>query len=46
MTGSCTRSTTPLRFFVFPAGGETGAVLLDGSWSLKENALSAPIGEP
>ena len=35
-----------LRFFVFPAGRQTGAVLLDGSWSLKENALSAQIGEP
>jgi ABC-2 type transport system ATP-binding protein len=34
-----------VRFFVFPVGSETGAVLLDGSWSMKENALPAPIGE-
>ena len=25
-----------LRFFVFPAGDETGSVLIDGSWSLQE----------
>ena len=25
-----------LRFFVFPAGAATGAVLLDGSWSVQE----------
>jgi ABC-type polysaccharide/polyol phosphate transport system ATPase subunit len=34
-----------LRFFVFPAGTETGVVLLEGSWSMEENALSAPIGD-
>ncbi|HEY1478380.1 MAG TPA: hypothetical protein VGF46_00025, partial [Gaiellales bacterium] len=31
-----------VRFFVFPAGEETGAVLLDGSWSLQEIAEGAP----
>lgn len=35
-----------LRFFVFPAGSQTGAVLLAGSWRLKENAVSAQIGNP
>ena len=25
-----------VRFFVFPAGAETGAVLLEGTWSLQE----------
>ena len=35
-----------IRFFVFPAGAETGAVLLDGDWSLQETAADAPIGRP
>jgi ABC-type polysaccharide/polyol phosphate transport system ATPase subunit len=33
-----------VRFFVFPAGVETGVVLLEGRWSLQEIAASAPIG--
>jgi hypothetical protein len=32
-----------VRFFVFPAGLETGAVLLDGTWTLQEIAASAEI---
>ena len=32
-----------VRFFVFPAGAETGAVLLDGRWSMQEIAASEPI---
>jgi len=35
-----------LRFFVFPAGGETGAVLLDGEWSMQEIAATAPTRKP
>jgi ABC-type polysaccharide/polyol phosphate transport system ATPase subunit len=31
-----------LRFFVFPAGAATGAVLLDGSWSVQEIAPTTP----
>jgi lipopolysaccharide transport system ATP-binding protein len=31
-----------VRFFVFPSGEETGAVLLDGSWSLQEIDRGAP----
>jgi ABC-type polysaccharide/polyol phosphate transport system ATPase subunit len=31
-----------LRFFVFPAGEATGAVLLDGAWSLQEIEAFAP----
>jgi ABC-type polysaccharide/polyol phosphate transport system ATPase subunit len=31
-----------VRFFVFPAGEETGAVLLDGTWSLQEIGRGAP----
>jgi ABC-type polysaccharide/polyol phosphate transport system ATPase subunit len=31
-----------VRFFVFPAGEETGAVLLDGTWTLQEIAEGAP----
>jgi ABC-type polysaccharide/polyol phosphate transport system ATPase subunit len=31
-------------FFVFPAGGETGSVLLSGHWSIEEIPSSAPIG--
>jgi ABC-type polysaccharide/polyol phosphate transport system ATPase subunit len=31
------------RFFVFPGGEATGAVLLDGSWSVEENGAGAPI---
>jgi lipopolysaccharide transport system ATP-binding protein len=30
-----------VRFFVFPAGPETGAVLLDGTWTLQEIASPA-----
>jgi ABC-type polysaccharide/polyol phosphate transport system ATPase subunit len=30
-----------VRFFVFPAGAETGAVLLDGTWSLQEIGATA-----
>jgi ABC-type polysaccharide/polyol phosphate transport system ATPase subunit len=33
-----------LRFYVFPSGAETGAVLLDGSWSLQE--IAAPAETP
>ncbi len=29
-----------VRFFVFPAGAETGAVLLDGTWTLQEIAAT------
>jgi ABC-type polysaccharide/polyol phosphate transport system ATPase subunit len=35
-----------IRFFVFPAGTATGAVLLDGEWSLQETTADAPIGRP
>ena len=35
-----------LRFFVFPAGGESGTVLLDGRWSMQEMAPPAPISRP
>ena len=31
-----------VRFFVFPAGGETGTVLLDGRWTLQEEAGRVP----
>jgi len=31
-------------FFVFPPGGESGAVLLAGRWSMEEIASSEPIG--
>jgi ABC-type polysaccharide/polyol phosphate transport system ATPase subunit len=31
-----------VRFFVFPAGEETGAVLLDGSWALQEIVEGTP----
>ena len=31
-----------LRFFVFPSGEETGAVLLDGEWSMQEIGAGAP----
>jgi lipopolysaccharide transport system ATP-binding protein len=31
-----------VRFFVFPRGEETGAVLLDGTWTLQESAPAAP----
>ena len=31
-------------FFVFPAGGESGSVLLTGRWSLQEIAPPEPIG--
>jgi ABC-type polysaccharide/polyol phosphate transport system ATPase subunit len=33
-----------VRFFVFPAGVETGAVLLDGTWTLQE--IGAPSETP
>jgi lipopolysaccharide transport system ATP-binding protein len=33
-----------VRFFVFPVGDATGAVLLDGSWSMEETSRDAPIG--
>ncbi|MFL5955269.1 MAG: ABC transporter ATP-binding protein [Gaiellaceae bacterium] len=32
-----------VRFFVFPSGEETGAVLLDGAWTLQEIDQDAPI---
>jgi ABC-type polysaccharide/polyol phosphate transport system ATPase subunit len=35
-----------VRFFVFPSGAETGAVLLDGTWSLQEIAPAAPSPLP
>ena len=35
-----------IRFFVFPIGGETGAVLLDGSWSMQEIGPAEPIPRP
>jgi ABC-type polysaccharide/polyol phosphate transport system ATPase subunit len=35
-----------LRFFVFPAGAATGAVLLDGSWTVQEIAPGAPTPRP
>jgi ABC-type polysaccharide/polyol phosphate transport system ATPase subunit len=31
-------------FFVFPAGGESGSVLLSGRWSLEEIGSTEPIG--
>jgi hypothetical protein len=31
-----------LRFFVFPSGAESGAVLLDGDWTMKETAAPGP----
>jgi lipopolysaccharide transport system ATP-binding protein len=33
-----------VRFFVFSAGDATGAVLLDGSWTMEETVRDAPIG--
>jgi len=33
-----------LRFFVFPAGDETGAVLLDGTWTMQE--IDRPAQSP
>ncbi len=32
-----------IRFFVFPAGGQTGAVLLSGRWTMQEIGAGAPI---
>ncbi|HEV2590893.1 MAG TPA: ABC transporter ATP-binding protein [Gaiellaceae bacterium] len=32
-----------VRFFVFPVGAESGAVLLDGRWSLQEIGAGEPI---
>jgi ABC-type polysaccharide/polyol phosphate transport system ATPase subunit len=35
-----------LRFFVFPAGHETGAVLLEGTWTMQEIGRGAQIPRP
>jgi hypothetical protein len=35
-----------LRFFVFPAGEETGIVSLEGEWSMQEIGAPAPTDEP
>jgi ABC-type polysaccharide/polyol phosphate transport system ATPase subunit len=35
-----------LRFFVFPTGEATGAVLLDGRWSMQEIGAAAPTPRP
>jgi ABC-2 type transport system ATP-binding protein/lipopolysaccharide transport system ATP-binding protein len=35
-----------LRFFVFPTGDATGAVLLDGRWTMQEIAAAAPTSRP
>jgi ABC-type polysaccharide/polyol phosphate transport system ATPase subunit len=35
-----------VRFFVVPTGGEIGAVLLTGRWSMEEIGASEPIGRP
>jgi ABC-type polysaccharide/polyol phosphate transport system ATPase subunit len=35
-----------LRLFVFPAGAESGLVLLDGAWSMQEIDPVAPTPEP
>ena len=35
-----------IRFFVFPSGAATGAVLLEGAWSLQETGAVAPISRP
>jgi hypothetical protein len=35
-----------LRLFVFPAGTESGVVLLDGAWSMQEIDPAAPTPEP
>jgi ABC-type polysaccharide/polyol phosphate transport system ATPase subunit len=32
-----------VRFFVFPADGQSGTVLLDGAWSMQEIAATTPI---
>ncbi len=32
-----------VRFFVFPTGDQTGAVLLDGQWTMQEIGAPAPI---
>ena len=42
--GSSIPSTTPSASSSFPAGAETGAVLLEGRWTVQEIAASAPIG--
>jgi hypothetical protein len=31
-----------VRFFVFPSGGATGLVLLDGAWSMQDNGQRTP----
>jgi Wzt-like putative exopolysaccharide export protein len=35
-----------VRFFVFPTGEETGAVLLDGTWSLQDSGAGAETRRP
>src|SRR5262249_11158640 len=35
-----------LRLFVFPSGDSTGAVLLDGDWTMEETGPGAPIPRP
>src|SRR5581483_7084827 len=35
-----------VRFFVFPTGEETGAILLDGRWALQEIGEPAPTRGP
>ena len=35
-----------LRFFVFPAGTESGVVLLEGAWSMQEIERATPTPEP
>jgi ABC-type polysaccharide/polyol phosphate transport system ATPase subunit len=35
-----------VRFFVFPVGGETGAILLVGRWTMQEIGPVAPIPRP
>ncbi len=35
-----------VRFFVFPTGGESGAVLLDGAWSMQEIGAGAETFPP
>jgi ABC-type polysaccharide/polyol phosphate transport system ATPase subunit len=34
------------RFFVIPSGAESGAVLIEGRWTVQEIGASAPIGQP
>ncbi len=44
--GSSTSTTTRPASSSFPAGAETGAVLLEGRWTVQEIGTSAPIGQP